>query len=623
MKPALVITAACLAVWGSHPRSEELPSVVHVGPNVQVSAAKASTMHGEGMIVADPTDGRRLLVCSMSNDQEIGQGIVAYASHDRGVHWQRTFPTPNDKPGGGDPACAFGPDGVAYLTMIPGDSTAEQLRMPVFRSEDGGQTWHAVGVTGFLDRESIVVDGTGGRFHNRVYVHGVASPGATDGARLSVVRLYTSVDGGRTFGRPAERVSPEPRAVFPAGNGIVLSDGRWVAVFGELKHSGDRSRLATAAEPENSWVKIVTSDDGGDSLNAPVTVSGWHMPNNFLRQSSLVPTIAADSTHGPFCDRLYVVWPDSRFGGTDVLFAYSTDRGNTWSQPTMINDDRAPSPSAAAPNHLLPAVAVNSAGVVAITWLDRRDAPDNLGWRERVRVSLDGGETFLTSTVVAEASARFDGREHWPTSAITGGSGAPSGAGSPARLTILASPHIYFPGDYATVTADRDGVFHAYWIDNRTGWHQVWTASIDVAGSGIKNGSIDLADLDDLTRLITLKAMPTAYDRGAETASVTLRLINSSPKTLRGPFKLRLLRADSDVAALESVGASNGLTGPGAVWDVSSSTDGSRLDPGATSGPFVLTFKLHDVRPLLDRLEGKNAFRLVTSFIRVLGHIEK
>lgn len=160
LKLVLFITAACLAVSGSRPRSEELPSVVHVGLNVHVSAEKASTMHGEGMIVADPADGRLLLVCSMFHDEAIGQGIVAYASHDGGANWERTFETPSDK-GAGDPACAFGPDGVAYLTMIPHNSTAAQLRMPILRSEDGGQTWGAAGAIGFLDRESIVVDGTG------------------------------------------------------------------------------------------------------------------------------------------------------------------------------------------------------------------------------------------------------------------------------------------------------------------------------------------------------------------------------------------------------------------------------------------------------------------------------
>ncbi|PYR59475.1 MAG: hypothetical protein DMF85_07660 [Acidobacteria bacterium] len=38
------------------------PSLISIGPNVQVSASMASTMHGEGTIVADPGDARRLFV---------------------------------------------------------------------------------------------------------------------------------------------------------------------------------------------------------------------------------------------------------------------------------------------------------------------------------------------------------------------------------------------------------------------------------------------------------------------------------------------------------------------------------------------------------------------------------
>ncbi len=356
-------------MWGLRVHTQDLPSVVHVGRNVQVSAAKAATMHGEGVIVADPTDARRLLVCSMFFDETINHGVVVYASRDGGAHWDRTFETPIDHTAG-DPACAIGPDGTAYLTMIPHGTTAAQIRLTLFRSDDGGQTWRAGGMTGFLDRESIIVDGTGGRFRNRTYVHGTATPEATSDTPLSAVRLYVSADGGRTFGRPAERVSLNRRFIFPMGNSVVLSDGRWVAVFGELKDYTDAtggghasSPYSTPPEPEDGWIRVVTSDDGGDSLNVPLTVSGWHVPNHPVRQSSVVATIAADSTKGPFGDRLYVVWPDSRSGGTDILFSYSADRGQTWAPPIVINDDRAPAPPAAAPNHLLPAVAVNAAGV--------------------------------------------------------------------------------------------------------------------------------------------------------------------------------------------------------------------------------------------------------------------
>ena len=37
-------------------------------------------------------------------------------------------------------------------------------------------------------------------------------------------------------------------------------------------------------------------------------------------------------------------------------------------------------------------------------------------------------------------------------------------------------------GDTAGLAADADGVFHALWIDSRTGVHQMWTATIAVRG---------------------------------------------------------------------------------------------------------------------------------------------
>jgi hypothetical protein len=606
--------------------------VVTVGPNVQVSVAKGSTMHGEGVIATDPTDSRRLLVCSMFRDEDIGQGVAAYASQDGGAHWERTFESTLDNLAG-DPACAFGADGTAYLTMIPLKVPRQAtIRLPVYRSQDSGRTWRRVGETGYVDRESLVVDRTGGRFHNRIYVHGVASLDGISHLTRDALKLYVSADGGRTFGRPAERASFGRGFIFGVGNSVVLSDGRWLAVFGELKAYWDAADSSISSrssafppppEPENAWLKSVTSDDGGDSLNEPTTVSGWHMPNVHIRQSIATPTVAADGTIGPFNDRVYVVWPDSRFDGTNILFSYSADRGRTWSSAIVVNDDRRRWPSAMAPNHLLPAVAVNRAGVVAVTWLDRREASDNLGWRTRVRVSVDGGETFLPSTAVSEVPARFDGHEHWPSTASTIGGGTPVFTGDLLRVLIFAPLHLYFPGDYASVAADRDGTFHPYWIDNRTGWHQVWTAPLGVTAKAFKNGSGDLSELDDLTALTTLDRVASSYDQATQTASVTVRLENTSKQTVQGPFKIRLIDLDSDVAIVEAVGATNGATSAGAVWDVTSYVDGSRLEPGTASRPVTLAFELHDVRPFVQGHTDRFDLRLVTFFARVLGHISK
>jgi hypothetical protein len=266
-------------------------------------------------------------------------------------------------------------------------------------------------------------------------------------------------------------------------------------------------------------------------------------------------------------------------------------------------------------------VAVNNNGIAAVTWLDRRDATDRLGWRVRVRVSLDGGETFLPSRVVSEVPARFDGNEAWPTQSYTGGGGTAVLGGGPLRVLIFRANHHYFPGDYAGLAADRNGTFHPYWIDNRTGWHQVWTTTIDVAGTAVRNGSSDLSELDDLTAFTTLPEVTSGYDGATQIATVTVRLQNTGRKPISGPFWLRSLNLSSEVGTIEAVGATNGNTRSGAAWNLTSYVDGARLAPGSLSRPITLSFKLRDVRPTLQRIEDSRDNLLVTFVGRVLGHV--
>jgi hypothetical protein len=628
----ILILAILVLAFVARTTGQQVPQpLVTVGHNVQISASKPSTMHSEGTIVADPTDAKHLLVCAMFRDERIVLGVAAYVSDDGGDHWERTFESQPDQPAG-DPTCAFGPDGTAYLTMMPMKRPSlTTMRLPLLRSVDHGRTWQAGGVTGGLDRDGLVVDETRGPFRSHVYVHGVGDTYGTTGASRDTVELYASADGGRTFGRPAQRVSMTHGYIYGMGNSVVLSNGRWLTVAGEVRsyyaQPDNNAHVVDAfgapPEPENARLIAVTSDDGGDSLNEPVTIGAWHMPRPLWHESAVTPFVAVDSSDGPFRDRLYVVWPDSRFGGTAILLSYSSDRGRTWAPAVVINDDRRPLPPAPIPDHLLPSVAVNNAGVAAVAWLDRRDQPDNLGWHLRMRVSLDGGDTFLPSTIASEGAARFDGREHWPALSSTSGGGTPAAAGGLLRVLLFAAPHLYTAGDFAGLAADRDGGFHPYWIDNRTGWNQAWTAQVNVAGKAMKNGAADLAALDDITALTTLERLTSSYDAVTQTATVTERLSNTSQQTLDGPFKIRLLTLDSEVAIVDVVGASNGATGVGAVWDVTPHVNGARLGPGETSRPITLTFKLRDMRPMRPDFAGRLNNLLVRFFARILGQISK
>ncbi len=608
-----------------HRGPEAVPSIVTVGPNVQVSASMPETMHSEGVILADPTDVRRLLVCSQVHDSTAGSGVVAYLSNDGGRSWTRTFATePIDD--AGDPACAYDADGAAYLTFIP--VSARTSGMPVYRSGDGGRTWIRGAVTGALDRESIVVDTSNGPRRGRVYVHGQQTVRSTDGVMRTALGLYTSMDQGRTFAPVAERLSLGRHYILAAAEGVVLSDGRWLTIFGEFKDffedpDSERIRMKFAPPPEPAYMslRVLASDDGGRSLTDPVTIADWHAPNPYSRYSAAIPALAADTVSPAFRDRLYVAWPDTGSGRTEILFSYSGDRGKTWSHPTVINDDGLPLPSGAGPNHLLPAIAVNHVGVVAVTWLDRRDAHDRVASRARVRVSVDGGETFLPSVVLSEASSRFDGTEHFAMTSSTFGGGSSRFAGGLLQSQVFIPRHLFVPGDYASMAADRDGVFHPYWIDNRTGWHQVWTAAVIVNAKGMRNGAADLADLDDLTSMTTLERVSSSYDRRGQTTTMTVRLRNTGTRHLGGPFNVRLIGVESDIGNVEVAGASNGVTGPGAIWDVTSYVDGSHLDPGSSSRPFTLTFQLHDVQPFVkDRVDRFNTV-LIRYFTRVLGRV--
>ena len=44
---------------------------------------------------------------------------------------------------------------------------------------------------------------------------------------------------------------------------------------------------------------------------------------------------------------------------------------------------------------------------------------------------------------------------------------------------------MFMGGDTAGLAADALGIFHAAWVDNRTGVPQLWTATVSVRSTGM------------------------------------------------------------------------------------------------------------------------------------------
>lgn len=622
MRPITLVVASA-AVVSAAPAAAQIT----VGPNVQVSRARGEDPHYEFIAAADPTHPDHLLVCSMVSTAKrqvqstlLPQNTVVYLSRDGGKRWQPTL-QPDDSEGTSDPACTFGPDGTAYYVTL-----AEHGEMLVYRSTDA-ETWNAPLHLPFIDRPYITFDATGGRFHGRGYINGTGDLRALgrDQEVATTVSLFQSIDGFRTVGLPATRAAWPSHYVLGMGNSVVLSDGTLVTLFGEVKDLVDENGFPGGEIKEstpgvsNAWLKVIRSADGGKTLDAGATVSDWYLDAK-RSQSGVAPMIAVDPGSSAFKDRLYAVWPDARSARLEVLLAHSDDNGLTWSAPLVVNDDRPrPDPMTQGPDATTPLVAVSKAGVVGVAWTDRRDHTDNRGWDKRFAASLDGGETFLPSIRVSSASNTYGEHDQWPVwTSLTGGGSTAIGRppGPLINLQVALDLFLFSEGHTGGMAVDARGVFHPIWVDNRTGVPQLWTAPVSVKGAVVRNGSPALSVLDDVTQRVILEATSTTYDRPSNTATVVVRLKNTSADTIRGPLKARVLTLRSPIGVPAIVGADNGAPGPGAVWDLTSLLTDERLPPGGVSRTKPLRFTLSSLRPL----PGGAAFKpLVDLNVRVLG----
>jgi hypothetical protein len=609
---------------------------VTVGPNVQVSKARDRVAHNEVLLAADPTDPSRLLGCSMAFDPERNKTYtIVYASSDGGKSWAPTLETAEYE-FSGDPTCALGRNGRAYYVAL---AMADDPKnpAPVYRSDDGGRKWSPpVLLNAFhgLDREYVTVDTTGGKYDGRVYVHATGWVRPIQGERKAAdFSLFASRDGGASFWGPAKRASVERRYVLGVGNGVVLSDGTLAMVFGEIKSYWDDEGKggevpASTADKANGSLLVITSKDGGESLEEASTVSDFHMlwpPNS----TSMIGYLAVDPGSPAFKDRIYAVWPDQRSGRQEILLSHSSDKGKTWSKPVVVNDDPRPAEPASARDHLMPTVAVNREGVVGLAWYDRRESADNLGWRVRFRASLDGGDTFLPSLWASEAASSYGPAEKWIVQASTSGGGKkPVGAGpdakapgGPVRLDLGLNYFQFNGGHTGGIAAGADGRFHPFWIDNRTGLAQLWTAAVTVKGSAVRHGSTELAALEDVSEKVAVLVTGTSYDRKTNRLTVRAHLESTSMETLRAPFKVRVINLTSELAAAQVANPDNGERGPGAVWDFSGTVKDGLLGPGEKSETKELVFRLSDLRPF--RQGNRIRYGFTSLDARVLAKLEK
>ena len=594
---------------------------ITVGPNVQVSKARGDVVHNEVLLAADPSNPSRLLGCTMGFWPERNKLLtLAYVSFDGGKNWR--FAVANDAGLlSADPSCTFGPNGNAYFTAIERSRDDERNdRLLVYRSKDGGETWSTpitlFGSAPSVDRPYVIADVSHNSSQGRVYIYGQIGQRTVGGEGFgSSISLWRSRDEGLSYEGPVLLAPEKPFSFHPA-NSVVLSDGALVCLIAQVdplkRNDGYVGSQYRKADVQNGNLKVIVSRDGGESFAPAIKIS--EMYDDWRQEATSIPSLGVDRGSAQFKDRLYTVWADGRYGRTQILLSYSTDEGRTWSKPLLVSDDQ-PTEGDGRDN-FMPVVAVNPDGVVGVMWYDRRENPDNFGYYVRFAASLDGGETWLPSVRVSEAPKTFETQGSWP---IRGGAWHGAGGG-PISLTLDRYEWVA-GGHTAGMAADANGVFHPFWVDNRTGVSQIWTAPVVVKGSVTRNGSLDLSKLDDISGSAILDLAGCGYERASNVVSCSARLRNTSKDTLNGPLKLRVIALRSELGEPRILNSDNSQSGVGAVWNFGELVKKESLGPNESSDTKQLRFKISNPRPF--RQGDYFKFRFVVLDARVLGRVKK
>ena len=293
-----------------------------------------------------------------------------------------------------DPWVSIWPDGTAYAVALDATETNvsgggnNDTGVAAATSTDGGQTWLNARLIKsdqgtspvfeftqfFNDKESVTADPNTAGTAYVVWDRLKAPSHSPDAAlRAHAFRGPTwfskTTDGGKTWTGTRAIFDPGQNSQT-IGNVIVVNPKTGVLYdfFENFQTTG-----SPKFTPRGVSVGFVSSSDHGTTWSRPTTVASQQFvedtdPNTGadLRTGEGLPSAAIDPSTG----QLYVVWSDNRFTGTvnQIVITTSTDGGKTWTAPAAIS-------TATGKPAFTPTVAVNSAGVVGVTYYDLRSLP--------------------------------------------------------------------------------------------------------------------------------------------------------------------------------------------------------------------------------------------------------
>jgi hypothetical protein len=247
-------------------------------------------------------------------------------------------------------------------------------------SDDNGKTWSQGNGGQYLDQLSNSLSTTWGHVEDKQWIavnHYAASKNAdhvyamwTDfngAGGNGKIMVAVSRDRGQSFSKPTQVSTPS--AATPANTYVYPSvgpDGTVYVAFVSGYDTTNKNRVG--------HVYVSKSVDDGKTWGpfalaaTPVeNPTGTFANTNF--RDGIIENFTSSQTYPGHVYLTYENY-DSSAGTMDVYFTQSTDGGNSWSQPSLVNNDA----GTAATDQFQPSVAAGPGNAVAVAFYDRRAA---------------------------------------------------------------------------------------------------------------------------------------------------------------------------------------------------------------------------------------------------------
>jgi hypothetical protein len=424
----------------------------------------------EPSITVDPVNPDRMMIGwrqfnTVTNN--FRQAGYAYTT-DGGLNW--TFPGVID-PGvfRSDPVLDCDAEGNFYYNSLTVDNNGN-YSCDVYRILDGGVEWDGGIDAQGGDKQWMEIDKTSGVGAGNIYsswtsYYSICYPG-----------FFTrSTNQGNSYEDCVE-VSGNPYwgtlAVGPDGAVYAVGSGEFGGVI--------VAKSTTAQNPS-----AVVSWDSYSDVNLDGEITGFIdiNPQGLLGQAY----IGVDHSNGPGQGNIYVVASVQRNSNNDpgdVMFAKSTNGGQTWSSPKRINTDLGTNKY-----QWFGTMSVAPNGRIDVVWLDNRDAPSG---------------SYLSSLYYCYST---DEGENWSAN---------------ERLSESFDPHVGWPnqqkmGDYFDMVSDEEGA-HLAWANTLNNEQDVYYGHIIPQVTGI-------AEAGGLHNLSSLSSYPNPF-QDQTTISYTLTSAN-------------------------------------------------------------------------------------------------